>query len=108
MDWSSPRRIIKVRIFHGIATFYRKFIQNFSSIVAPITDCTKGTTFKWTNKVEESFKFLKKKVIEAPILALSDFDKVFEVDCDASHVGIGVVLSQACRPLHPLVEIWMR
>ena len=57
------------------------------------------TTFKWTNEAEESFKFLKKKVTEAPILALPYFDKLLEVDFDASHVGIGVVLSQACRPI---------
>ena len=54
---------------------------------------------KWTNDDEERFKFLKKKVTEAPILALPDFDKVFEVYCDAYHVGIGAVLSQAGKPI---------
>jgi hypothetical protein len=53
----------------------------------------------WTNEAEESFKFLKKKVTETPILALLDFDKVFEVDCEASHIGIGVVLIQEGRPI---------
>ena len=76
-----------------MATFYQTFIQNCSSIVASITDCTKGTAFKWTNEVEESFKFIKNKVIEEPILALQNFDKVFEVDCGASHISIGDVLS---------------
>jgi hypothetical protein len=52
----------------------------------------------WTNEAKESFKFLKKKITEAPILSLPDFDKVFEVDYDASHVAIGAVLSQAGRP----------
>jgi len=94
LECPSPRSIIEVRSFHGIATFYRKFIQKFCSIVVPITNCTKAKTFTWTNGAEEIFKFLKKKVTEAPILALQGFDKVFEVDCDASHVGIGVVLSQ--------------
>jgi hypothetical protein len=83
----------------GWIPFYRKFIRNFSSLVAPIIDCTKGKTFMWTNEVDKSFKFLKKKVTEAPILALLDFDKVFKVDCDASDVGIGAILIQAGRQI---------
>jgi hypothetical protein len=85
--------------FSWVGHLLQKFIRNFSSILAPITDCTRGKTFIWTKEVEESFKFLKKKVNESPILALPNFDKVFEVDCDASHVGIGVVHSQAGRPI---------
>jgi hypothetical protein len=73
LEWPSPRSITEVRRFHALTTFYRKFIQNFSSFVAPITDCTKGKTFMWINEVEESFMFLKKKVTEAPILALPFF-----------------------------------
>ena len=53
----------------------------------------------WTNEAEEIFMFVKKKVTKAPILALPIFHKMFEVDCDASHVGIGAILSQAGIPI---------
>ena len=99
LEWPSPCSITKVRSFHSLDTFYRKFIHNFSSIVAPVTDCTKGREFSWAKEVEESFQYLKKKVTEAPVLALPDFDKVFEVDCDASHVGINAILSQEGKPI---------
>jgi hypothetical protein len=40
-DWSSPRNIFEVRSFHGLASFYRKFIGNFSGISASMMDIVK-------------------------------------------------------------------
>jgi hypothetical protein len=60
----------------------------------------------WTNEPEEIFKFLKTKVTTSPILALPDFDKVFEVECDASHVGIGAILNQAGRSITFFSKKW--
>ena len=50
LSWPIPRSVYEVSIFHGITSFYRKFIQNFSQICAPIIDTFRGSrqTFKWT------------------------------------------------------------
>ena len=53
--------------------------------------------FKWTVGENKSFNMLKQKVIEQPILTLPNFNKVFQVDCDASGTTIGVVISQEGR-----------
>ena len=101
IEWPTPRNIIEVRSFHGLASFYRKFIRNFSSICAPLIETMRGgkKEFKWTAKVGTSFEMLKKKVTEQPILVLPDFNKVFQVDCDASGYAIGAVLSQEGKPI---------
>jgi len=62
--------------------------------MAPITEMIKGTSFKWTPKAQFAFKEVKKRLTQAPMCALRCFEKVFDVECDASSVGIGGVLSQ--------------
>ena len=63
-----------------------------------ITYCTKQGEFKWTNAAAKAFKEVKQKMTETPVMCLLDFTKPFEVECDASRLGIGEVLSQDHPP----------
>ncbi|XP_048135655.1 uncharacterized protein LOC125315249 [Rhodamnia argentea] len=97
--WETPKNIHEVRSFHGLASFYRRFIRDFSTIIAPLTDCPKGSRFVWTKEADAAFQLLKKRMTEALVLVLPDFTEVFEVDCDASGVGVGGVPSQKNKPV---------
>lgn len=96
LNWPTPRNIFKLRVFHGIVSFYRKFIRRFSQIYSPIVETIKERKqpFKWTEVVKRNFKLLKNKITEKPVLALPSFDKTFQVETDVSGIVIAVVLSQ--------------
>jgi hypothetical protein len=63
-NWPSPKNVFEVQSFHGLASFYRKVIRNFSGIRAPMMDMVKKRHkyFHWTEEVEKSFNLLKKKI----------------------------------------------
>jgi hypothetical protein len=94
-EWPYPRNIIEVRSFHGLSSFYRKLIRNFSGVCAPILETMKKEKqpFRWTEAAEKGFKMLKENIIERPILALPYFNKIFTIRCDASGIEVGGVLS---------------
>jgi len=77
----------------GLVGYYRRFIEGFSKIVAPLTQLTrKDQPFAWIDRCKESFRELKQKLMNAPVLVIPDIGKPFEVYCDASHQGLGCVL----------------
>ena len=95
VKWESPKSATEIRSFMGLAGYYRRFIEGFSKIVAPLTLLTrKDQPFTWTDKCEESFQELKRRLTSAPILVIPDVGNPFEVYCDASHHGFGCVLMQ--------------
>lgn len=79
VEWPSPKSIFEVTSFHGLASFYRKFIRKFSGICAPIIETIKKDKqpFQWTATTKRSFQLLKKKIIEQPTLKFPDFNQFF-------------------------------
>jgi hypothetical protein len=100
-NWPSPKNVFEVRSFHRLAIFYQKFIRNFHGIITTMMDTVKKRHkyFHWTEEAEKSFNLLKRKITERPVLVLPDFQKTFQVKCDASGFAIGAVLSQEDRPI---------
>ncbi|GJT55136.1 reverse transcriptase domain-containing protein [Tanacetum coccineum] len=88
-----PTTVKGVRSFLGHAGFYRRFIQDFSKISRPITHLLeKDTPFVFSQECIHAFETLKKKLTEASISVVPDWNLPFELMCDASDFAIGAVL----------------
>jgi len=75
-------------------------VKDFSTIAAPLNELTKkGVAFHWGQPQEDAFNLLKHKLTNAPLLQLPNFGKTFELEYDASRIGIGGVLMQGGRPV---------
>jgi hypothetical protein len=95
MEREAPTNPTKVQAFLGLAGYYRKFVEVFSSIARSLTQLLKkDKKFEWTEKCEQSFQELKKRLVSAPILTMPNITKSFDVFCDASKLGLGSVLMQ--------------
>ncbi|XP_036345593.1 uncharacterized protein LOC118754828 isoform X2 [Rhagoletis pomonella] len=94
-EMTAPRTIKELRRFLGLASWYRRFIANFSTLAAPLNQLLKkNETWTWGELQNNAFEALKEKLTSAPILCCPDFNQPFFLQTDASGEGLGVVLFQ--------------
>ena len=96
-DFPEPKTPKQLRRVIGICGWYRSFIKDYATIVAPLTDCLtkdKIKKFSLTEEAKAAFEQMKLSLMSAPVLVNPDFTKHFYIQCDASSVGVGGVLFQ--------------
>ena len=80
-NWPPPTNLTQLRSALGLFGFYHRFVKDFSTIACPLNEITKKNVhFIWGNAQESALNELKKRLIEAPLLALPDFSKTFKLD----------------------------
>ncbi|XP_070008646.1 uncharacterized protein [Nicotiana sylvestris] len=90
--WHRPTTPTKVCSFLGLVGYYRRFVEGFSSLSAPLTKLTqKEVKFQWTDPCEWSFQALKDRLTSAPVLTLLEGTDGYVIYCDASG-DIGITL----------------
>src|SRR5690606_29619087 len=83
--------------FVGLAGYYRRFVEGFSRIAAPLHDLqhpSDSKPFRWEAEHQTAFDQLKAALLGAPVLMLPDPDRQYVVNTDASDFAVGAVLQQ--------------
>ena len=67
-EWPTPKSVGYIRSFHGLASFYRRFVPNFSTLASPLNELVKkNVAFTWGERQEQAFVLLKEKLTKAPV-----------------------------------------
>jgi len=75
----------EVRCIHNLASFYRRLVKDFNTLAAPLNEIIKKNgVFKWSDQQEKALTALKEKFTNSLVLALPNFVKSFEFECDPS------------------------
>lgn len=94
-DWPTPKNAKEARSFISLASYYRAYVYRFAQLAKPIHELAEnGRKFIWTEACEESFRKIKEALTTAPILSFPTENDHFILDCDASLLAQGAVLSQ--------------
>lgn len=112
VNFPRPRTYTELKRFLGMTGWYRRFIYQFSSVVAPLNELLKGKKkyqkLSWNSAAEEAFSNIKNYLISAPLLSSPDFSVPFSVQCDASQYGAGCVLTQVQNDVEKVIAFASR
>ena len=98
VNWKPQKNVSEVRSFLGLAGYYKKFVEGFSRIAAPLTKLTrKDVKYDLVDACQQSFEELKGRLTSDPVLVLPNGRYGFVVYSDASRQGLGCVLMQHDR-----------
>ena len=104
---SIPKTKKQVRSVLGLLSYYRRYVPDFASLTAPLSDLTKGDSPKqitWSEECDSALTKIQEFLSSSPILILPDLEKEFVVRTDASNSGVGAVLLQEKDDLlHPVL-----
>ncbi|XP_075455261.1 uncharacterized protein LOC142494712 [Ascaphus truei] len=120
-SWPNPTQLTELLSFLGFCRYYRKFVNNFSAVVQPLTQLSKGYTLpkglsmaagaasqdylkmnepfgnRWTPKCEEAFQAIKACLMKMLVLALADPQKPYVLHVDASLDGLGQCFTKSTK-----------
>ena len=105
LDWPIPQNLKDVHSFLGFYSFYQRFIKGFATLARPLNDLLKKETpWEWTPARQHAFEVLKGRITQAPVLAMPDCKKPFELEVDGSNYALGAVLNQrdSNNQIHPV------
>ncbi len=93
VNMKPPTNVKETRRFLGMAGFYRKHIDHFSPLAAPLTDLTgKNQPFRWTADCQRALEDLKDKLVTSPILVKANLSKQFILETNASQHHVEALL----------------
>lgn len=99
-NFRTPKTKKDVRSFLGLAGYYRRFVENFSSMAIPLSDLTRDCCpdkVVWEPQHQQAFDTLVEALSSDPVLQGRDYGRKFVLQTDASNRGIGAVLSQTAE-----------
>jgi hypothetical protein len=94
LQFKSPLTARQIHSFLGLASYYRRFVKNFASLVSPLLRAAQEKYITWTQECQVAYELVLNLLTNEPILKLPRFIQPFVLETDACNYGVGAVLAQ--------------